>query len=113
MSLKDDILKNIKNFMDSARLLYERKDYTSSCVLFFKALFAILDYVLLVSGKGIPKDHSERFRILQNYSNRLYVTLDKLYPIYRSSYSLPVSKEECEEVKKHVEKLAEEYKIKI
>lgn len=113
MGLKEDLLKNIKNFIDSAKILYERKDYTSSCVLFFKALFAIVDYILLVSGKGIPKDHSERFRILQNYSNRLYTILDKLYPIYRSTYSVPASKENCEEVREYVKKLIEEYKIKI
>jgi len=111
MGLREDILKNIRNFHDSAKVLYERKDYTSSCILFFKALFSIVDYILLISGKGVPKDHSERFRILQKYSDRLYIVLDKLYPIYRSTYSLSIDKGKCDEVKKYVEKLIEEYKI--
>ncbi len=111
MGIREDLSKNIRMFLSSADLVYERGDYTSATVLYFKALFAILDYIILNSGKGVPKDHSERFRVLESSAPKLYTVLDKLYPTYRSSYTLSVGREKCDVVRRHVRKLAEEYKI--
>lgn len=111
MSLRKELLKNIKNFMTSADLLYKNKDYTSSCILYFKTLFSILDYLLLLSGKGIPKDHKERFDKLKSSFKKLYVDLEKLYPLYRTTYRLSVNKIKCGEVRDYAKKLVKEFKI--
>ena len=113
MAVKEELVKNIRSFIDSSDLLYERKEYTPATVLYFKALFGIIDYVLLTSGRGIPKDHSERFQVLQNFYPRLYVILDKLFPIYRETYTVSLSKQDCDEVRNHVRELVEEFKIPI
>src|SRR3989338_7966226 len=96
MSLKEEILGNVKVFLGSADKLYKDKDYTSSSVLYCKCLFAVLDYILLNSGLGTPKDHNERFRILQSRFPSLYIILDKIFPIYQKTYSTSVDKETCD-----------------
>jgi len=111
MDFRKHLRKNIKDFIASADLVYEKKDYTSSAILYFKALFSVFDYILLVSGKGVPKDHSERFQKLKNSFIRFYVLLEKLYPIYRNTYALSVEKPKCDAVRDNVRKLVKEFQI--
>ncbi len=100
--LKSELIKNIKNYSSSAEKIYRDGDYTSACVLYCKCLFAGLDYLLLTKGYGIPKDHSERFRILERNYPILYSTLDKIFPIYQTTYSTSIDKETCDFVAKYV-----------
>lgn len=109
--IKDEILKNLRNYMQSSDKLYKDSDYTSSCVLYFKAFFAALDYLLLINGFGIPKDHSERFRLLQRKFPVLYKLLDKFFPIYQRTYSLSIDKEECIIVRDNVKDIIKKCKI--
>ena len=109
----DDLIKNVKEFWNSAELVYSAKDYTSATILYFKCLFVALDVVILKGLKMTPKDHSERFRILKESFPELYTVLDKIYPIYRDTYSIRIEKEKCDEVKEHVRKIAEEQKIQL
>ena len=111
MNLKMELVKNVKKFMSSADLLYERRDFTSSCILYFKTLFAVLDYILLITGKGLPKDHTERFNKLKKSFFKLYKNLEKFYPLYRSTYSLSINKEKCKEVRDYVKQLVNEFRI--
>ncbi len=112
MDSEKDILKeNIKKFLNSAWIVYQTKDYTSAAILYFKAMFAIFDIDILIKLGRTPKDHSERFRILgKNFPNS-YAVLDKLYPIYRGSYTLITTKQECDEVKQNVEIIVKEQRI--
>jgi len=111
MRLKDEIASNIQNFMGSADLLFEKKDYTSSCILYFKALFLTFDYILLTTGKGVPKDHTDRFNKLKNSFLKFYIDLQKLYPIYRTTYTISVKRRKCEKVRDYVKGLVKEFKI--
>ncbi len=107
----NELLKNARKFLNSAYLIYKNADYTSSTILYFKALFVILDYIILAKEGRSPKDHTERFRMLETGFPQLYTLLDKYYPIYRDTYSLSIRKEICDEVKKNVEGIIKEYKI--
>jgi len=113
MSTKEELIKNIKSFFKSAELVYKTSDYTSSCILYFKVLFALFDYIILISGYEIPKDHTERFRTLENYFPELYKNLDKLYPIYRNSYTTSISKIDCDLVRNYVNRIIKEQKIQV
>ena len=42
----NNLLKHIRTLLNSAELVYNAKDYTSSTILLFKALFAILDLLI-------------------------------------------------------------------
>ena len=109
----NELLENIRSFWKSAELVYKTKDYTSATILYFKCLFALLDLTILKEKKRTPKDHTERFRILQQDFPELYVRLDKIFTIYRDSYSLKIENERCEEVKKHVIKISQEQGVQL
>ena len=100
-------------FLKSANIIYFQKDYTSSAILYFKCLFVLLDYIILKDLGKTPKDHTERFRILQKNYSDLYTVLDKLFSVYRNTYSLTISKIDCDKVKEDVQKIIKKYKIQV
>lgn len=109
---EEKILKdNIKRFCGSADIIYKTNDFTSATILYFKALFAILDLIIFKNQGKIPKDHSERFRILESDFFDLYEILDELYDIYRETYITIINKENCDEVKNNVERIIKKQKI--
>ena len=108
---EDSLKENISNFLASANVLFERGDFTSSAIIYFKAFFAVLDLLILKETGRTPKDHSERFRILEIKLPNLYSVLDKLYPTYRVSYSSSINKLECIVVRENVERIIKEQKI--
>lgn len=112
-NMKRDLIKNIKDFKNSAEIVYKTGDYTSSTILYFKCLFVVLDLIILQKKGKTPKDHTERFNILKENFSELYLFLDKHYYIYRQTYSLTVDKLTCDEVRKNVERIIEEYKIDV
>ena len=111
--MKEDLIKNIRSFKNSADIVYSTGDYTSSAILYFKCLFVVLDIIILQKKGRTPKDHTERFNILKDNFFDLYTFLDKYYSIYRQTYSLTIDRLTCDEVKKNVERIIKEYKIDI
>lgn len=104
-------VKNIKQFSKSASLVYFNRDYTSSAILYFKTLFAICDLIIYKKIGRTPKDHSERFRLLEESFPDLYKIVDLLYPSYRSTYNLNLTKQQCDKVKNEVERIIKEQGI--
>lgn len=109
----EKLLNNVKSFWRSAEAVYNLKDYTSATILYFKCLFALLDLVIFKKLKRTPKDHTERFRILQSSFPDFYLLLDKIFVIYRDTYSIGIEKEKCDRVKQNVVKIAEEQGIQL
>jgi len=107
----EDLIKNIRTLLKSAKLVYDAKDFTSATILYFKAAFSMADYILLKSQGVSPKDHSERFRMLQDSFPDLYLFLDKYFGTYRDTYSLTIDKETCDKVREGVNKIVNKYKI--
>lgn len=103
--------ENIAQFKRSADSLYLARDYTSATILYFKALFAVQDYILLQKIGQSPKDHNERFRFLEKYFPDSYEKLNKEFSTYRDTYSKIMSKETCDRIRKIVEYEIEYYKI--
>ena len=111
--IEDELIKNVKLILKSADLVYLNKDYTSATILYFKILFLVLDLIILRTKGKTPKDHTERFRILQQDYPKLYESLDKYFKVYRDTYSISIDKETCEVIKHYVKETINEYKIKI
>lgn len=106
------ILKaNIKQLLASAETIYLTGDFISATILYFKAFFAALDLIILLKYKKLPKDHSERFRILEKDYSSFYLLLDRMYPIYQDTYRKEIDKEKCKGVKENVERFIKEQKI--
>jgi len=109
--LKDELLKNIKTILNSADLVYLNKDYTSATILYFKLIFSILDLIILKSKGITPKDHAERFRILEREYPDLYENLDKYFKIYRDTYSISIDKYTCDTIREYAKRIIKEQKI--
>ncbi len=105
------MIKNILQFKKSADSLFDSKDYTSATILYFKTLFAIQDYILLEKVGQSPKDHNERFRLLEKNFPECYEKLDKEFQTYRDTYSKIINKEICDRIKKLTENEIKHYKI--
>ena len=106
------ILKeNILRFFKSANLVYKDKDFTSAAILYFKTLFAVLDLIIINDIGKSPKDHTERFRILESKYSELYAVLDKIFPVYRDTYTATISKDICDKVRSDVEQIIKEQGI--
>ena len=77
----------------SAKLLYEKEMLKSAVILLSKALFALCDYLIFIKYAKLPKNHAERFRILQTKENQIYVVVDLIWSQYTDTYSRPSSVE--------------------
>ena len=111
--IDEELIKNIKLILKSADLVYSNKDYTSATILYFKTLFLALDLIILKSSGKTPKDHAERFRMLQKNYYDLYESLDKYFKIYRDTYSISIDKETCGVIKNYAKRTIKEHKIEI
>lgn len=101
--------KQINTFKQSADAVYSLKDYTSSTILYFKTIFAIHDFLLLKKSGLAPKDHKERFRMLEKHFPDLYDELDSEFNTYRNTYSRTTSKETCNRIKLMIENAYSKY----
>ncbi len=69
---------------------------------FFKALFAADDAKIFELVKDSPKDHTERFMILKARLPALYEITDRLFILYRRTYTQDLEMPEVRLVKKRV-----------
>ena len=104
---ESNLLENIRKIRSSAELVYKNKDYTSATILTFKLAFSVLDLLLLRSEGRTPKDHSERFRMLERARPDLYRFLDKYFRVYQDTYSTSIDKQICDEVRRNVQAIME------
>ncbi|MBU1204851.1 MAG: hypothetical protein KKA61_04230 [Nanoarchaeota archaeon] len=78
---------------ESAKILIGLSKNKSAIILLSKALFALTDYIIFKKYKKLPKNHSERFRILKEKEFEVYEKLDKIWDKYTNSYSKPTLNE--------------------
>ncbi|MFH1589748.1 MAG: hypothetical protein ABIB43_04240 [archaeon] len=98
-------------FKKSADRIFKSSDFTSATIIYFKTLFAIHDFILLQKIGYAPKDHTERFRLLEKEFPESYKIIDSEFNTYRSTYSRIISEETCKRIKKLVENEIEHYEI--
>ena len=87
---------------DSALLLFKMGKLKSSLILFSKALFALVDYFILSKYQTIPKNHSSRFRILEEAESELYIILDQVWRTYVDSYTHPSFNNSIEKIREAI-----------
>ena len=103
--LKKILEANAIEYHRNALEAEKRKDYNTSCTLFFKALSALADLYILTKTGIFPTSHSERFRMLREKYPNIYFILDKDFPFYQDSYRAKLNKETSEVLRKDVEEL--------
>ena len=90
----------------SAELLENDAKYKAATILFSKAVFALADYIILKKYRILPKNHAERFRILERREPELYLLLDKLWSEYTRTYNKPAARESISLLKEVIKKIS-------
>lgn len=111
--MDSSLLINLEKIMKSADAVMKLQDYTSASILYFKGLFTVMDYIMLIREGRIPHDHGERFRIAEKKYPDLYKILDTLFPTYRTTYTTQMSKETATEVRQTVISLVQKYEVPV
>jgi len=89
----------------------EKQRYKNATILFSKAIFALCDLIILLKLKKLPKNHGERFRILEDHFSNIYSVVDSIFEHYTDAYSKPALKETCEEIKNGVKKIIQDNEL--
>lgn len=88
------------------------KMYSESISNYFKSLSAINDFALeKINLKA--KDHSKRFRLLEQNFPELYAIADKMFIVYRRTYTNKLNKKEVEILRQNVKKAFENAGVQI
>ncbi len=93
MALLEDLESTFIEEYESASLLIKHQKQKSATILLSKALFAFIDYLLLKKYQKFPKNHTERFRLLETKEKDLYTLVDSVWSKYTDTYSKPSSEE--------------------
>jgi len=77
----------------------QKQRYKNAAILFSKALFALSDLLIEQKLHKLPKNHSERFRLLEKYFPDTYKIVDEIFSHYTDAYSQPILEETCTQIK--------------
>ena len=106
---EEELRKLSQSMYNAAELLYRQGEITAAVTLYFKSLFICLDAQLLQIAKRKPKDHIDRFAMLSKYLPTEYFMLDRLFPIYRKTYSKGVEPYNVIKVRNYVSEKISQY----
>ncbi|MBR9689958.1 MAG: hypothetical protein GOV01_03620 [Candidatus Altiarchaeota archaeon] len=102
------LLNNALDFFETAEEKNSESKFTVAVVNYFKALISLIDYGLF-SKKGIfPKNHEERFKMLQHIFPGLLGIVRDSYGSYRRAYSERLDHEDAGFLREEVLKVAKE-----
>jgi hypothetical protein len=101
----EEIEKTFLEEFEGADEQLEKSRYKNAAILFSKALFALCDFLIYSKLNKLPKNHHERFRILEEYFPEIYSTVDNIFSHYTDAYSKPILKETCELIKNGIQKI--------
>ena len=83
----------------------EKERYKNAVILLSKSIFAICDILIYLRLSRLPKTHTERFRILEEYFNDVYSIVDDVFSHYTDAYSKPVLRETCVKIKNAIHQI--------
>lgn len=85
----------------------QKQRYKNCTILLSKSMFALCDLIIYNKLKKLPKNHSERFRILEEYFSEIYIIVDNIFSHYTDAYSKPILKDTCEKIKNGIKKITQ------
>ena len=85
-------MDNAQEFMDSAEDNIKKNRHNAAVSDYFKAIVIYCDYIIYSDRKSLPKNHSDRFEILEKYYPEIYSIVSKLFRKYTDSYNLKSTK---------------------
>lgn len=103
--MADELVQTFLEEYQGAKDELNKTRFKNSAILFSKSLFAVCDILIQNKLNKLPKNHSERFRILEIYFKEVYDLVDEIFDKYTDSHSKPILKETCEAIKNGIKKI--------
>jgi HEPN domain-containing protein len=100
-----ELLENAKEFRESGVENLEKKRYNASASDFFKSIVIFCDYLIYDQIKRLPKNHNDRFNLLNIYFKKIYEKVNFLFGIYVKSYNLKMNLKEVFLLKEYSDEL--------
>ena len=100
-----ELLENVKEFLESGKENLIKNRLNASASDYFKAIVILCDYLIYKEIKRLPKNHGDRFNLLNVYFKEIYEKVSSLFEIYIKSYNLKVKKEDVLKLEKYANEL--------
>jgi len=116
MATEQNLKEGFNEFIEGGVDEEEKLRFKLSVTAYFKAITQICDLIILRKKGYAPKNHSERFRLLEKEFAVIYISVDRIFKIYQDTYSIPLRKESCRIIKDEIKniirngELSEEFK---
>ena len=94
----EELIKNIKEFIDSGNENLAKKRYNAAASDFFKSIVISCDYLIYEEIKTLPKNHNERFSLLKKYFEDIYNKVSELFETYTKSYNLRLLESDAKKI---------------
>lgn len=112
METVDELEKTFLEEYEGGMEQLEKERYKNAVILLSKSIFALCDIVIYLKLNKLPKNHNERFRILEEYFKDVYSIVDDsivddVFSHYTDAYSKPILKETCDKIKNAIQQIAE------
>lgn len=108
----DNFFRKARNFFILGRIAEKIGMHSEAASNYFKSLSAVNDFLLeTINLKA--KDHSERFRLLEQNFPEAYEITDKMFAVYRRTYTAEISREELAMLRKALENALKNARIQI
>lgn len=109
--MKDQLIQKAKNYYLLALFAETKGMHAEAVTNYFKALFALADLELYKRIEQLPKNHTERFALLQEHEPFLYKQLDSIFFIYRETYTKEVTQARVEFIRGKIDGIFDYTKI--
>jgi len=96
-----ELIENIKEFLESGEDNLAKERFNAATSDFFKAIAISCDYLLEKEIKIIPKNHAERFSLLNKHFKEIYNKVSELFSAYVRAYNSKINKEDALKLRKY------------
>lgn len=101
----EELLKNVKEFLESGDENTKKERFNAAVSDYFKAIVILCDYLIYKEIRVMPKNHNDRFLLLNKHFQNIYHDVSKLFVTYTKSYNLRLNKNDAEALKKYAYEL--------
>jgi cell shape-determining protein MreC len=105
--MEEVLLKNAEEFYLSGEDNLLKKRFNAAYSDFFKALVIFCDYLIYNQIKRLPKNHVDRFILLESYFSEIYKGVSEFFKEYTFSYNSIIVEKEVIKLKKYVAEIQE------
>jgi uncharacterized protein (UPF0332 family) len=99
------LIKNALEFLESGEDNLKKQRFNAAVSDFFKSIVIFCDYLIYRETRILPKNHNDRFKLLENYFADIYKKVANLFETYIKSYNLSSTKNQAENLRNYAYEL--------